>query len=82
MTIEENIDEIVQLIKKAKRHDGYKMSPSADIELQKIRGKLIELSNGEVDIHFEKHNSNMRIGMYKITLVCVKEIEEFIYQNW
>lgn len=82
MGIEDNIDEIVQLIKKAQEHNGYKMSPSADIELHEIRGKLIELSDGEVDIHFEKHNSTIRIGMYKITLVCTKDIEEIIYQHW
>ena len=79
--IEENIEEIVSLIKNAETYNGYKMSPSTHIRLHWLRGKLLNISDEEIDFYFERNNSNARIGMYKITLKCSKEVEDFIDEH-
>ncbi len=79
--VTENIDKIVELLREAKSHDGIKMSPNADTRLNEIRGLLVEMTDGEVDFYPEKTTTNMRIGMYKITLKCSKEVEDYIYEQ-
>ena len=81
-SIEDNIDEIVALIKEARTYDGYKMSRDADIRINQIRGDLLKLSDGALDLYREANNSNARIGMYKITLNCVYDIEDYINQHY
>ena len=79
-SIEDNIEEIVTLLTEAISYNGYKMSRDAHIRLQLIRGRLIEITDGDVDFYFERTNSNARIGMYKITLKCIDEVDAFIKQ--
>ena len=77
----DNIDEIASLVAEVKKNDGYQMSNSINTELHMIRGKLIALSDGDVDFYFERVNSNARVGMYKITLKCDDEAEELINEK-
>ena len=81
-SIEDNIEQIVALIKEARTYDGYKMSRDADIHINQIRQDLIQLSDGALDLYREANNSNVRIGMYKITLNCVYDIEDYINQHY
>ncbi len=75
---EENIEEISSIINSALAYNGVQMCENSKTFLNALRGKLIFLSDGEVDFYFERVNSNARVGMYKITLKCTEDTEKYI----
>lgn len=76
-----NKEEILAIIKEAKKYDGYQQNPSTKTKLHQMKAKLISLSDGEVDFYFERNNSNSRLGAYKITLKCTDETEAFLNEK-
>lgn len=78
--IQQNKEAIIKELQDAKKYDGYKMSVSIDTFLHQVRGRLMRLSDNYIDFFFEKTNSNARVGMYKITLKCSEEIEDYLNQ--
>lgn len=80
--VQDNIEEIIENLKNAKKYDGYKMSVSINTYLHGIRGRVMRLSDNAIDFFFERTNSNARVGTYKITLKCTEEVEEYINENW
>lgn len=79
--IQDNIETIVSILKDAIVYNGIQMCEDSKMRLNMMRAQLITLSDGEVDFYFERDNSNARVGMYKITLKCTKEVEDFILSH-
>ena len=74
----DNIDKIVVILKEALTYNGQQMCENSKTHLNMMRGRLIVLSDGDVDFYFERDNSNARVGTYKITYKCTEEVEDFI----
>lgn len=79
--VKENIDKIVIIYKEALTYNGKQMCEDSKRHLNMMRGRLIDLSDGDVDFYFERDNSSPRLGSYKITLKCTEEVEEFIINH-
>ena len=81
-TIQDNIEEIIEVLQQAEAYNGYKMCTSIDTYLYNLHSRLMHLSDEKIGFFFEKTNSNARVGTYKITLKCTEEVEEYINENW
>lgn len=75
----DNIDTIVEIIKKAEEYNGKQRSISINMDINQMNSRLLSLSDGDVGLYFEgKNNTNSRLGAYKITLQCDDETQEFV----
>ena len=75
----ENIEEIAHLYKEIKDFcDGYNLTRDFDIYFYKIQAKISKLSDYTVRLEREKHNSNIRRGVYNIYIMADLETENAI----
>lgn len=73
---------ILETINKAREYNGQQQCIGTNIKLHDMRDKLLRLSDGEVDFYFERNNSNIRLGAYRITLKCTDEVEFFLNNDF
>ena len=81
--VEQNIEEIVALIKEATtRFNKTQICSNSDRELRKYNDRVFDLSGWHIYLQRYGTNTNIEVGQYKITPICDNNEDRLLLQQY